>query len=309
MRTKKESKRRNITKENLYLLALTIPFIAAIFLFSYLPLYGWRYAFYNYKVGIPLANTEFIGFDKFALLFKYSKDISRVMTNTLSLSFLSLLCEPLPAVLAIMISEVSSRFYKKSIQTISTLPHFIGWIIIYSISFLMFSSDGIVNETLLGLGLIDKPTRILQNEKATWMFQTLLRVWKGIGWGAIIYLATIAGIDPQLYDAAKVDGAGRFRRILHVTVPGLSSTFIVLLLLNIGNLLNAGSGMEQYLVFSNPLIMDKIEVLDLYVYRKGMVTDDYAFATAVGMLKTFVSLILLFTVNGLSKKIRGNSIF
>ena len=309
MRIKSKSKRKALTKENIYLFVLTLPFITAIFLFSYLPLYGWRYAFYDYKVGIPLIQTDFIGVEKFILIFKHSKDILRVMTNTLSLSFLSLICEPLPAILAIMISEVRSTFYKKSIQTITTLPHFIGWVVIYSIAFLLFSSDGIVNEILLNIGLIDTPTRILQNEDVTWMFQTLLRVWKGIGWGAIIYLAAISGIDTQLYDAAKVDGAGRFRRIMHITVPGLTNTFIVLLLLNIGNLLNAGSGMEQYLVFSNPLVMDKIEVLDLYVYRKGLVTDDYAFATAVGMLKTFVSLVLLFTVNGVSKKIRGNSIF
>ncbi len=267
------------------------------------------YAFYDYKVGIPLSQTDFIGIEKFLLIFKHSKEIIRVMTNTLSLSFLSLICEPLPAILAIMISEVRSTFYKKSIQTITTLPHFIGWVVIYSIAFLLFSSDGIVNEILLNIGLVENPTRLLQNEDVTWMFQTLLRVWKGIGWGAIIYLAAISGIDTQLYDAAKVDGAGRFRRIMHITVPGLTNTFVVLLLLNIGNLLNAGSGMEQYLVFSNPLVMDKIEVLDLYVYRKGLVTDAYAFATAVGMLKTFVSLVLLFTVNGVSKKIRGNSIF
>ena len=309
MQVKNKRKRKALTKENLYLLVLTLPFITAIFLFAYLPLYGWRYAFYDYKVGIPLSQTDFIGIEKFLLIFKHSKEIIRVMTNTLSLSFLSLICEPLPAILAIMISEVRSTFYKKSIQTITTLPHFIGWVVIYSIAFLLFSSDGIVNEILLNIGLVENPTRLLQNEDVTWMFQTLLRVWKGIGWGAIIYLAAISGIDTQLYDAAKVDGAGRFRRIMHITVPGLTNTFVVLLLLNIGNLLNAGSGMEQYLVFSNPLVMDKIEVLDLYVYRKGLVTDAYAFATAVGMLKTFVSLVLLFTVNGVSKKIRGNSIF
>ena len=138
------------------------------------------------------------------------------------------------------------------------------------------------------------------------MFQTILNVWKVLGWNAIIYFAAIAGIDSELYDAASVDGAGRFHKILHITVPGISSTFFVLLLLQVSNMLSLG--IDQYLAFYNSMVADKILVLDLYVYRLGLITQDYSYATAVGIFKSLVSIILLFSVNGISKKLRGESL-
>lgn len=174
------------------------------------------------------------------------------------------------------------------------------------LAFALFSTDGVVNNVLIGVGILQEPSNLLGNRDATWFLQTALNIWKTLGWNAIIYFAAIAGIDGELYDAASVDGAGRFQKILHITIPGITSTFFVLLLLQISNIL--ALGIDQYLAFYNSMVADKITVLDLYVYRLGLVTQDYSYATAVGILKSVISIVLLFSANGLSKKIRGQSL-
>lgn len=299
---------KRFKKDGVYLFLLALPFVAAVFLFSYLPLAGWIYAFFDYTPGIPLSQTDFVGLEKFMDVVANGEDVLRVLRNTAVLSFMSILTSPLPVILAILLTEVKSNKFKKVVQTVTTLPNFIGWVIIFSLSFAMFSSEGLLNQILMDTGIISEPLNVLANEGNVWFFQTGLLLWKTVGWSSIIYLAAIAGIDSEQYDAAKVDGANRFRTILHVTVPGIVPTFVVLLLLSVGSLLNAGSSMDQYLVFYNTLVADKIEVLDLYVYRLGLVVNDYSFATAVGILKTIVSIMLLFTVNTISKKVRGESI-
>ncbi|HML46772.1 MAG TPA: ABC transporter permease subunit, partial [Clostridia bacterium] len=166
--------------------------------------------------------------------------------------------------------------------------------------------NGMLNNLLRTLGRPDAVTNILSTYDRAWTFMTLLDVWKGLGWSTIVYLAAIAGIDGTLYEAAAVDGAGRFARIWHITLPGLMETFVVLLLLHMGNLLSVG--FDKFLNFKNAINAQKLEVLDLYVYRIGLATHDYAFATAVGIVKSFVSVIMLCLVNLLAKKIRGNTI-
>ncbi len=180
-------------------------------------------------------------------------------------------------------------------------------IIVYSLATIFFSSSGLINEILIYLGWIGQRANVLANPDATWLFQTAVGIWKALGWGAIIYLAAIAGIDQELYDAAKLDGAGRFRRILHVTVPGVMPTFFVLLLLNIAGLLS--HGFEQHLVFYNTLVSERIETLDYYVYRMGIGTGEISYGTAVGITKSIVSIALLFSMNALSRKVRGHSVF
>jgi ABC-type polysaccharide transport system permease subunit len=221
-------------------------------------------------------------------------------------AFLGFLSSPLPVILAIFLNEVRNQPFKRIFQTVSTLPNYISWVIVFSLSFSMFSSDGVINSLLSLLHISDTPLNVMGNLDFTWYFQTLLGIWKGTGWGAIIYLAAISGIDDELYDAAKVDGAGRFRSIIHITVPGITPTFLVLLLLSVSNILSVG--FDQFLVFYNGLVADKITVLDVYVYRLGLVTNDYPYSTAVGILKTLISIILLFTVNNISKRIRGESL-
>ncbi len=293
-------------KERVTLTLLAVPFIVFIFAFCYVPLFGWILAFINYKPGLKIWDCDFAGLYYFKLIFKEWRKMSSVLKNTLGMSFLGLICTPLPAIFAIFLSELPSVRFKKLVQTFTTIPNFVSWVIIYALSYALFSSEGVVNQVLMNAGVLEKASNIIGNSNATWYFQTALSVWKSLGWNAIIYFAAIAGIDSELYDAASVDGAGRFQRILHITVPGISSTFFVLLLLQVSNLLSLG--VDQYLAFYNSMVADKILVLDLHVYRLGLVTQDYSYATAVGIFKSLVSIILLFSVNSLSKKLRGESL-
>lgn len=301
----KKTTRKIYINDRLALLLMAIPFIALVFAFSYVPLFGWIYAFFDYTPGIPLYRSEFTGLKSLIKLLT-DRDLLEVIVNTLALSFLGLLCSPVPVIFAILLNEIKNRPFKKIVQTITTLPNFISWVIIFSLSFFMFSSEGVLNQLLDKMKLIERPLNILGNEKIVWFFQTALGLWKGTGWGAIIYLAAIAGIDSELFDSARIDGAGRFRVIMHITVPCIIPTYLVLLLLSISNLLSVG--FEQYLVFYNGLVADKITVLDLYVYRLGLLISDYSYATAVGIFKTVVSIILLFTVNEISRRLRGDSL-
>lgn len=306
MRVKKV---RSKDRYNLFLMAL--PFLALAFLFSYLPLYGWIYAFYDYRPGIPLSQSEFMGLDWFTSMISNEvqrQEVMRVLRNTFAISTLNILTSVLPVIFAIFLAELKNAKFKKLVQTLTTLPNFISWVLVYSFAFMLFSvNNGFLNNFLLDLGLISEPMNILASDNHTWLSMTLWSVWKGLGWGAIMYIAAIMGIDQEIYEAARVDGAGRFRLMWHVTVPGIMPTFFVLLLLSIGNFIN--NGMEQFYVFQNAMNTDHIEVLDLYVYNIGMANSNFGFATAVSLLKSLVSLSLLFVANSMSKAIRGESIF
>lgn len=300
-------KRKAITKNRLILFAAALPMVAFIFAFKYIPLFGWLFAFFKYQPGIPMAQSEFVGFRYFRYMISDWDVVLNVLTNTLALSFFQILASPLSVILAILLNEVTSSRFKKTVQTLTTLPYFISFVIVYSLATILFSSTGLLNQVMMNLGWIETPTNVLANEGAVWWFQTAVSVWKSVGFGAIIYLAAIAGIDQEQYDAAKVDGAGRFQRMWHITVPGVMPTFFVLLLLNIAGILSVG--FEQQLVFYNPLVANKIETLDYYVYRMGIGGGEISFGTAVGMAKSVISIALLFFVNELSKRVRGESVF
>ena len=303
---KNPKKRAPIQPYRLKLTLLALPFVVFVFLFSYVPLLGWGLAFFDYKPGLSLDKIKFVGFKYFQLMFFYKEDILNALLNTLVLSFLSMAVSVLPIVFAILLTELRHSRMRKAIQTVVTLPHFVSWIIVYALCFALFSSNGMVSQVLMKLGLTNKPLMLMTNASTAWLFMTLLGIWKELGWNSIIYLAAITGIDEEYYDAARVDGAGRFRCIWHITVPGLMPTFIVLLLLKVGNLLSVG--FDQYLVFNNAMISSRLEVLDLYTYRIGIGTQDYSFAVAVGIVKSVVSLLMLFSVNALAKRVRGESI-
>lgn len=299
-------KKKRLDKEGLRLTLLALPFVAFVLAFSYIPLFGWAYAFVQYKPGIALADSPFAGLHYFALMIQERSAMLRVLRNTLVMSFLNILCSLLPIAFAILLSELPFKRFKKFVQTATTLPYFISWIIAHSLVFMIFSSEGLWNSLFMELGWLDKPLNLLGDEKITWTVQTVLGIWKSLGWNAIIYLAALAGIDTELYDAASVDGAGRFRRIWHITIPGIMPTFIVLLLLSASNILSVG--FDQFFVFYNPLVADKIEVIDYYVYRLGIISQQYSFSTAIGILKTLVSVTLLFSINTFAKRIRGEGI-
>lgn len=276
-----------------------------VLMFNYIPIGGWIISFYDYRPGRPLFDNQWVGF-KFFELFFTDRKVLQVIQNTLIFSAISFCTSPLPMIFAICLNEIQSSKFRKVAQTVTTLPHFVSWVIVYSLFFALFSVDGVVNEVLKLLGS-DVQTNVLQNNDIVYLFQTLVGQWKGLGWGAIIYIAALAGIDQELYEAAAIDGAGRFKSAIHITLPGIMPTFITLLMLNISNLIN--TGYEQYYVFKNSVTYDKLEVLDLYIYKQGLQLFDYSYSTAVGMVKSVISIVLLTCANVLSKKVRGNSIF
>ena len=311
MSRKSVSDRKWQIPEKYQLFLMLFPFLVLVFIFSYLPLSGWRYAFYLYRPGFALKDCEYVGLYWFQSIVSNSyqiKEISRVMVNTLAISGLGLLLNCFAPIFAVLLNEIRHKRYRKTVQVLTTLPNFISWVLVYAVAFALFNVDaGLINKILLGIGLIDKPINFLASDKNVWLTMTLWSAWKSLGWSGILYLAAIAGIDQEQYEAARVDGANRFQQILHVTLPGIAPTFLVLLIMSIANLIN--NGMDQYYVFQNALNRSKIEVLDLYVYNTSIGSGNFSFGTAVSMLKSVVSLTLLMIANGASKLIRGSSIF
>jgi putative aldouronate transport system permease protein len=287
------------------LLIIALPFMLFLVLMKYVPIGGWIIGLYDYKPGMPLFENEYIGFKYFASIF-HDRDILRALKNTLIFSGAGYLLSPLPMIFAIALNEITNTKFRKMAQTITTLPHFISWVIVYSLAFAIFSNDGVLNTVLLKLNLIGKPTSVLTNSNLVYPFQIAISTWKNLGWNSIIYIAAIAGIEQEQYEAAQIEGAGRFRCAIHITLPGILPTYLVLLLLSISNFINTGS--EQYFVFKNSMVFEKIEVLDLYIYRMGLQLGDYSYATAVGIVKSFFSIVMLVIANTLAKKIRGTSI-
>ena len=293
--------------KSIKLMLLLFPFLAFICVFSYVPLFGWSYAFLKFNPGLKIRDMSFVGLSNFEALFRYTGALKTVMINTLGISILSLLTSVLPVILAILISLLPGKRMSRVVQSITTIPNFVSWVLVYSIVFSLFAPDsGVINKALMSFGLISSPIEILGNVDGAWFVQIGIGIWKTLGWSAIVYLAAIAGIDQELYESAAIDGANRFQSSVHITLPGISGTYIVLLLLAISNILS--NGFEQYWVFQNALTRDKLEVFDTYVYRLAMVNMQYSFSTAMGMMKSILSIILLFTANQVSKRIRGESI-
>ena len=290
---------------------MLLPFLLLVFVFSYLPLYGWRYAFYAYRPGFPLEKCEYVGWYWFESIFSNSyqvAEITRVMGNTLAISGLGLLLNCVAPAFAILLNEIHHSAYRKTVQVLTTLPNFISWVLVYAVAFSMFNvNNGFINQFMMTVGWVTQPVNVLASNKHVWLTMTLWSAWKSLGWSAILYLAAIAGLDQELYEAARVDGANRFQQILHITIPGISPTFLVLLVMSIANLIN--NGMDQYYVFQNAMNKSSIEVLDLYVYNISLGGGNFSFGTAVSMLKSVVSLTLLLIANGAAKMIRGTSIF
>ncbi len=296
-----------IDKKHAFKLWLYVaPLLVLVFLFSYVPLFGWIYAFYDYQPPIPLSESKFVGLQWFEMMVQNPaqlRTIGQVLLNTFAMSGLNILTSFLPVIFAIALNEIRAKWFKNLIQTLTTLPNFISWVLVYSIAFAMFSSSGMVNELLMNMHLLSEPIKFLDSPDQVWLKMLLWNLWKGLGWGSIMYLAGIAGIDPELYEAAQVDGANRFQQIIHVTIPQLMPTYFVLLMLSISNFLN--NGMDQYYVFQNAFNQKWIQVLDLYVYNVGMGQNSLSLGTAISMLKSLVSVGLLLLVNWLSKRTRG----
>ena len=308
MTEKAVKKKKRITKEQWGLLLLCVPFIIYIFLFSYLTLFGWVYAFFDFRPALSLNPFfhEFVGLRYFRQLFVQMDDLVRVVRNTLAMSSLGLLMMPLTPLLAILFMELRSNKLKRITQTVTTFPNFISWVIIYGIAFSFFSSQGVFNTFLSWLGFTPSRLGILANADRVWTVQTMLGVWRSIGWGAIIYVAAIAGIDESLYEAARIDGASRIRCIRHITIPGIAGTFMVLFILAVSGML--ATDFERQLVFFNPIIAQRFVGIDLHIYRIGIGQSQFSFATAVGIIRSFIGIGLLYTANFVIKLIRGDGL-
>ena len=298
-------------EEKYRLFLMMLPVILLAFIFCYLPIWGWRYALFDYTPGGGIGPENYVGLKWFRFLFTdpaTSADLIRVLRNTLVMSGLGIATSWLPIAFAVLLAEVRSTKFQRFVQTFTTIPNFISWVLVYAIALSIFSTDGFINSFLTNvLHQTGANTNYLQSADHTWLKMLLWGPWKGVGWSAIIYIAGIAGIDQQLYEAARVDGANRFRCIWHITIPGLMPTYMVMLLMSIAGILS--NGMEQYLVFSNAVNKDVIEVLDLYVYNIGIgKSQQISLSTVVGVSKSLVGITLLFLANGISKTIRGESI-
>lgn len=290
----------NEIKKQKQLILLSLPFLIYIIIFNYTPLVGWVMAFQNYKPAKGFFEQKWIGLDKFQQLF--SNDVFiRVIRNTLAMSLLNLVLSFIFSIaFALMLNELRLAKAKKFIQTVSYLPHFLSWVIVVGLVFQVLSMDtGIINQLLLKLHIIDAPINFLSEPKYYWWIVGFSNVWKETGWGSIIYLAAITSINPELYEAAAIDGAGRLKKIIHVTLPGIKSTIFILLIINIGNILNSGFDM-QYLL-TNGLVQNVSQTVDIYVLKYGISLADYSLATAAGIFKSVVSILLIFIANQAAK--------
>ena len=292
-------------KKNYRLLLMVLPFMLVVLLFNYVPIFGWIYSVYDYIPGVPLFECDFLGLDYFKLIFT-DANVLRTLKNTAIFAVISIVLTPLPMFFAILLNEIKNGAVRKFVQTFTTLPNFISWVIIFSLAFGLFSTDGMLTQAFVNLGLTDEAQSILSSKESVYWFQTFLAQWKTLGWNSIIYLAAIAGIDQEQYEAARVDGAGYFRCAIHVTLPAMLETYVVLFILNVGNFLN--TGYEQYMLFKNSVTAPNIEVLDLYVYRIGLENMDYSYGVAISIIKSVVSIALVVLANLVAKKIRGNTV-
>ena len=310
--TSQSEKKQGITLKQLksqkVLILLSIPFIIYVIIFCYVPLGGWLMAFQNYKPKNGLLHSELVGLTKFEFLFSYDQFL-KVIRKTLAMGVINLvLCTVTAILFAILLSEFRFNRGKKLVQTISYLPHFLSWVIVTGIVFAVLSTvNGIVDEILVNLHIIDKPFNFLADPKWFWWIVGFANVWKETGWNSIIYHAAITSISPDLYEAASIDGAGRLAKIWHITLPGIKPTFFILLIMNIGNVLNAG--FEVQYLFGNGLVQSVSQTIDIYVLKYGISQADYSLGTAAGIFKSVVSLILIVIANQLAKKMGEEHLF
>ena len=293
-------------KKQAGLQSMVIPGVIFMIIFCFMPIYGLSIAFKNYTVVDTLATAKWVSFDNFMIAFR-DKFFWKSVVNTLGISFLKLLIGfTIPIILSVMIYEIKDGPFKRIMQTISYLPHFLSWIVLGGMMISWMSTTGMFNEILLTLGVISEPRNILLDADKYWLIAVLSDVWKEAGWGTILYLAAMAGIDSTYYEAAKIDGASRIKQILHITLPLLKTIICLNFILTVSGLLK--SNLDQTLVLMNSQNRVKAEVIDSYVYRMGITQGDFSYAAAVGLGVSIVSLILLLTANYLTSKINDESV-
>jgi putative aldouronate transport system permease protein len=293
-------------RRDLLLYLLAFPMLAYFVIFKYIPIWGILISFQNYSPYMGFWKSDWVGFEHFQRLFS-NPDFLILLRNTLAINVLNLLLFfPLPILLSLMLNEMKSQVYKKWVQSIVYLPHFLSWVIIVGISFLMLSqSEGIINKLLEAIGF--SKFDFLTNVNWFWGILTAQSIWKDAGWGTIIFLAAMAAVDPQLYEAAKMDGAGRLRQAWHVTLPCIRNVIVILLILRIGHIMDVG--FEQVYLMMNGAVSQVADVFDTYVYRSGIQQGQFSYSTAVGLFKSVVGLILVIGANRLAKRFGEEGVY
>ena len=302
-------KQKRWTRSNIELLIMVSFGIIFILVFAYLPMFGIILAFrdgdYQLDILEAMFDSDWNGINSFKEFFE-DPDFANVMVNTLGLNSLQLLINfPAPIIFAILLSELPMKRIKKAIQTITYFPYFLSWITYGGIILALLNSDGIINSILLGTGIVSDPVQFGEPQYF-WATIIITSLLKGLGWGSIIYIAAISGIDPQLYEAGKMDGANRWHRIVHITIPSIAPTIVLFFILSLSGILN--NGFDHIWTFQNAINTSRSEVLDTFVYKYGVVSQRYSYSTAVGLFKSVVSVLLLGFGNMICKRVTGNGV-
>lgn len=283
------------------LIIMSVPILLYIILFSYVPTLGWAMAFQKFQPAKGFLHSAWVGFDNFKMLFA-DADFIRDFRNTICMSLINIVLSFSAAIiLALLLNELKNVYFKRVVQTISYLPHFLSWVIVSALVVTTLSGDGIVNDLLLALGIIDEPVVWLGKGNLFWGILGVTNVWKEVGWNTIIYLAAMAAIDPALYEAAVMDGASRFQKMRYITLPGIKSTFVILLIMSIGWIMQAG--FEPQYLLRNGMNIDYSETIELYVLRYGFQQSNFSLATAAGIFQSAINIIMLFFANFIASKV------
>lgn len=292
-------------KRNRYLYSMLLVVIVWYVVFCYVPMYGAIIAFKRYSIGEGIWNSPWVGFSNFISFFN---DINclRVIKNTFLISLYDILWGfPAPLILALLLNEVKNKYFKKTVQTLTYLPYFVSMIVVCGIITDFTSSNGLVSQLLSYFGF-EKMNLLNQSGLFRSIFIST-GIWQNVGWSSIIYLAALTNIDPELYEAAVIDGAGRWKQLLHITLPGIAPTVIILLILRMGSIMNVGY--EKIILLYNPLTYDTADVISSYVYRRGLLNADYSYSAAIGLFNSAINLIFLVATNWLSKRSTENSLW
>ena len=296
-------KKKNIWKQikkQKVLLIMILPIVVWLIIFGYVPLLGWTMAFQNFQPQHGFFQQEWVGLTHFTNLLQNSM-FHQALRNTLGMGILGLVFNFLASIsFAVLLNELRFLKFKRVVQTISYLPHFVSWVIVGNLVITMLAPDGAMNGLLMWLGIFDEPLHFMAQSNMFWGIVTASDVWKSTGWGAIIYLAAMAGIDPGLYEAAQMDGANRFQKIKHITLPGIRPTIMVLLIMSIGNLINIG--FERQMILGNNIVASQARVIEWYALDYGIGLFRFSYGTAVGMFRSAVSIVLLLLANGAARK-------
>lgn len=292
-------------KKNKYKYLIILPVIIYLILFCYKPMYGIVIAFQRFRPNLGIAGSKWVGLNNFKRFFS-DPSFFRVLKNTFYISFLSIIFSfPMPIILALLLNEVKVSWFKRSVQTVTYMPHFISMVVMCGLVSSFCQTNGVFNDIIVFFG--GERTNLLLNSKLFYPIYILLDIWQEVGWGSIIYLSAISGIDQEQYEAAKIDGANRIQQLLYITLPGLLPTISMMLVLRLGQVLTVGY--EKILLLQNSLNSNVSTVISVFVYQKGLISGDYSYSTAVSLFNSVVNIVFLLAANKMSKKMGQSGLF